>query len=117
MNKEEDTFQPPSRKDDEGIHKILWLCAAFIPSVIGVALSRNSRTMQWPFGTGFARGENELLLALGVICSVAASIGLARGRKTAESRVRLGFVLSLFFFGLNAVIVLFIGCTITQWGR
>jgi uncharacterized membrane protein YphA (DoxX/SURF4 family) len=102
MNEEEQFPQPPPSGGDATFRKIMWLCAALCPSAIGFACVHIKNPGQLLF---------PCLVVVDVICSVAGSLGLVRGMKTAASRAFLGLFLSVFFFVLNAVIVLFMGCS------
>jgi hypothetical protein len=102
MNEEEQSPQPPPNDEEETSRKIIWLFAAFLPSVIGFACLHIKKPIPSLFG---------LLVAIDVVCSVAAGKALVRGMKDEASRIFLGVFLSLFFIVLNALIVLFIGCS------
>jgi hypothetical protein len=102
MSEEKQFSQPPPDDDAEVFRKIMWLCAALFPSLIGFACLHMK-----PSGQSLLL----LLVAVDLICSVAGSIGLVRRMKSAASQVFWGFFFSLFFFVLNALIVLFMGCS------
>lgn len=102
MDDQKEPTQPPPKDGDAYVVKMVWLCAAFFPSAIGIACLHFKNPFRWLF---------PLILTLNLIFSVAASIGLVRGMRSAASKFILGFFLILFFFVLNALIVLFIGCS------
>jgi len=102
MNEEQQASPPPPDENNAAAWKVMWMCAAFIPSVVGMACLQWKSKGQWPF---------LLVVSLDLICSLAGSIGIVRGMKNGALRMFLGFALSVFFFILNAVIVLFMGCS------
>jgi hypothetical protein len=102
MNEDNQYSQPPLNEGGAPFWKIMWLCAALLPSFIGFAYAYFRNT-----GPSFT----PLLAAVDLVCSVSGSLGLVRGMKSASTRGLLGLFLSVFFFVLNAIIVLFMGCS------
>jgi hypothetical protein len=102
MNEEEKMPRPPPNKGDESVRKVIWLFAAFFPSAIGIASLHLKNPGQLLF---------PVLVTLNLIFSVAASVGLVRGMKNGGFQFIIGFFLIPFFFVINALIVLFIGCS------
>ena len=101
MSEESNAPQPPPNEGHEPIPKIFWLFAAFVPSLIGVALL---------YLRSVGRGMLPLAVIADVILSVVAGVGLVRGMKNPGVAFILGCFLVAFFFVVNALIVLFVGC-------
>jgi uncharacterized membrane protein YphA (DoxX/SURF4 family) len=102
MSEENQFSQPPPGDEGKTFPKILWLFVALFPSALAFVCFR------------FTRVDSTVPAVLAVVdlvCSVAAGIGLARGIKSAAAKAFLAFVLCVFFFILNAIIVLLLGCT------
>jgi hypothetical protein len=105
----DDKIIPPTPGEpNEGVPKLMWLGVALAPTVIGL-ICFQARTAALPLFP--------LLVILDVVCSIAGSVGLVRGTRDAAARVFLGLFLTAFFFILNALIVLFIGCSGSHMGR
>ena len=102
MDEKTNSTPPPPNDGDRFVAKLLWLCAAFIPSVIGVACLQLKNPGQ---------GLLPALLILNLVFCVTASIGLLQGMKSEASRFIFAVFLILCFFVLNTLIVLFIGCS------
>jgi len=102
MNEESNLPKPPPNEGDESVLKAIWLLAAFVPSVIGIACFQVKNP---------GRGLLPLLIALNLILSVAATVGLVRGMKSGGAQFIIGLFLIPFFFVLNVLIVLFVGCS------
>ena len=102
MNEENNQLKPPPDEDTESVRKAIWLLAAFVPSVVGIACLQIKNPGQ---------GMLPLMLVADLICSVAASVGLVRGMKNGGAQFIIGFFLIPFFFVLNGLIVLFVGCS------
>jgi len=102
MSEEQNLPQPLPNDGDGSTPKIVWLFAAFFPSVIGIASLYTKNPGQWLVA---------VLVVLNLVCSVAASAGLVRGMKKEGIQVIVGFFLFVFLFVLNALIVLFVGCS------
>ena len=102
MNEESNLPKPPPNEGDESVLKVIWLLAAFVPSLIGIACLhiKNQGQVLLP-----------LLVVLNLVLSVAASVGLVRGMKNGGAQFIIGFFLIPFFFVLNVLIVLFVGCS------
>jgi hypothetical protein len=101
MNDERKISHPAPGEEDRSVRKLVWMGVAFIPSLFGMACLQYNSHGNW----------GDWLMLINLIASVAGSVGIVRGMKTVESRVVWGLFLSLFFFGLNEIIVLFVGCT------
>jgi len=102
MNQESNQTNPQPDQNYDSIHKVVWMIAAFVPSVIGIACLQIKNP---------GNGLFPILVMLNLALSVAASIGLVRGMKNTGSKILLGLFLSAFFFVLNVVIVVFVGCS------
>jgi len=102
MNLDRNQPDPPPKGDEEAIRKLIWLAAAFIPSIIGIACLH----IKSP-----GPGLFPILGNINVFVSLSASIELLRGIK---SKTTLAFAVLFptpFFFILNALIVVFVGCS------
>ncbi len=95
--------EPVPSKDSapKPLTKILWVFAAFMPSVLTLGI------MQW---TSVAPGLGEALLIFNAVCSLAAAIGLVRGFQEVGTRVALAIFLTGLFFVANVVLTVLIGC-------
>lgn len=82
--------------------KLIWLLCAFIPSLVAIPCLGIKNMPQW-------LGLSLLMVNAG--CSLFAGIGLLSGIKDPAIRVILGVLLGGFFFVLNVIIVIFIGCS------
>jgi len=89
----------PERKRVPGI---LWLLEAFIPSVVALGIMEKANASPY---LGVA------LSILCVVCSVIAAVGLVRGMRSLAMQIILGIFLAGFFFIMNVVVVVFIGCS------
>ena len=95
MNEE---TQPPPPDD---VPAILWLLLAFLPAGLGILFLHIPR----------ASGLFPELLFVNFICCLFGAGKLARRIKNSEARMLVAFFLFCFFFGFNALTVLFIGCS------
>jgi len=102
MNEEKNLSKSPTHDGDESVLKMIWLFAAFIPGAIGIACLHLKNPGRWLF---------PLLIALNLMFSVAASVGLVHGMKDGGVQFIIGLFLAPFFFVLNTLIVLFVGCS------
>ena len=92
----------PPNNVGNGMHPLLWLLVAFIPSIVALGCL-GSKTV----GSALV----PVLLILDVGCSLAAGFGFVSGMKSLAGKVALGLFLGVFFVLLNAAIVLFLGCS------
>ena len=92
---------PPGDPTPKPPPKIVWLVVAFIPSLAALA------TLQKDSGPGTL----QFLFALDVICSLVAGFGMMSGKPLKASRVVLAIFLTGFFFVVNVVISVLIGCS------
>ena len=102
MNEEDNPPNPPPGTDAQIIRKILWLLAAFLPSIIAITclpMKNLGPGMFW------------FLAITNLVCSTAASAGLMAGIKGDGARFFWVLLLIPFFFILNIVIVVFVGCS------
>ncbi|SRR5260221_3840586 len=81
---------------------MLWLMSAFLPAWVTIACFQIKNAGGWLL---------VLLLLLGTACSIASSIGLTRGLKSKTVHLFLAIFLSMFFFGANCFIAVFVGCS------
>jgi hypothetical protein len=95
-------FNPPPVPGNNPFNKILWLLAAFIPTVFGIVCLQVKNISQ---------GWISFFIALDVICSIAAGIALMMGIEKRWLQILLTIFVMSALFVLNAFIVLFIGCT------
>ncbi len=102
MNEDGKLPQPPPNESEEALRRLMWLLAAFLPSVIGIACFHLKKPRQ---------GLLPLLVGVNLALSVAASVGLVRGMKNVGAQFILGLFLIPCFFVLNTLIVLFVGCS------
>jgi hypothetical protein len=102
MQEETNRPNPPPNGDDAAVRTVIWLLAAFAPSLIGIACLSIINSGQWLIW---------LLGTTNLIFSVAASIGLVRGIRYRDTRFLVCLVLVPFFFFLNVLIVIFVGCS------
>lgn len=100
MSDEEQTPPPSPDPDEASFRTFFLLCIAFLPSLVGMVFLRAK--------TPWLLRE---LVGLNLVCGIVGSIGLVRRMKYGASRVIAAFLLALLFFILNAMIVLFIGCS------
>jgi hypothetical protein len=102
MSEEQNLPPPPPNDGDKSFLKIIWLFAAFVPSVIGIACLHIRQPAGWLY---------PVLTLLNLFLSVAAAGGLVRGMKQGGMKTVVAFFLFVFFFVLNALIVVFVGCS------
>jgi hypothetical protein len=102
MSEEQNAPEPPPNDGNKSVPKIIWLFAAFIPSVIGIGCLHVKYQ---------GRGLLSFLLLLNLIFSVASSVGLVRGMKPSAIRAIMAIFFIIFFFVLNVFIVSFVGCS------
>lgn len=80
----------------------VWLIVAFVPGAVGlVTLLFNIDSPVFAF----------FLLIVAVVCCLSSGIGLLYKVKDRVTRIVLGVFLGGFFFVLNAIIVIFVGCS------
>jgi protein-S-isoprenylcysteine O-methyltransferase Ste14 len=84
------------------ILNIILLFTAFVPSVVAMLSLRTKNPGQWLAPP---------LLVLDVVCSFAAAIGLLRTMKNKSVQPILALALAVFFFFVNVLIVIFVGCS------
>jgi NAD/NADP transhydrogenase beta subunit len=84
------------------ILNIILLFTAFIPSVVAMLSLRIKNPGQWLAPS---------LLVLDAVCSFAAAIGLLSAIKNKSVQPILTLVLAVFFFSVNVLIVIFVGCS------
>jgi hypothetical protein len=94
--------KPPPGSDEVVFRKVISLFIAFVPSIVAVISFGFKNPAQWLLPT---------LIWTDVVCSVVAAVGLLSGMKDKAAQVGLSILLAIFFFGLNAIIALFIGCS------
>jgi hypothetical protein len=87
-------------KEGRPFPKMVWLCLAFVPSVIAIACLKMNNSDLLP-----------IPIILNFICSIVSGFGLIRGIKNKFAAFFLGLFLVLFFLLANAFIVIFVGCS------
>jgi hypothetical protein len=102
MNEANNPPPPPPNGNDEVSLKIIWLLVAFIPSLIGIACLQIKNSDQWLV---------LILVVINVLFSMVAGAQLVRGIRNGLTQSIAGLFLVLFFFILNALIVVFVGCS------
>jgi Na+/H+ antiporter NhaC len=102
MNETDPQSDPPPNYDGSDSAKVMWLFAAFLPSVIGIACFNLKHPGQWML---------PILVLINAIISVVAGTRLVKGMKDELVQGLLAAFLVIFFFVLNAFIVIFVGCT------
>lgn len=101
----EDPSMPPPVPGNKAGQKIMWVCVAFLPSLIGIAVVSMKNT---------DNGAAAFLIIMNAVCSIAASVGLVRGMEMRWLQVLVAVVLVPAFFVVNGFIVIFIGCTMAM---
>jgi hypothetical protein len=102
MSEENQFSQPPPGDENKRFPKIIWLFVALCPSLLGFAFFRLRMAGQFALA---------ILVIVDLICSVAAAAGLVRGIKSAAAQAFFRLFLGGFFFVLNGLMVLFVGCS------
>jgi hypothetical protein len=98
-----DSSQPEGpEKEKRSIPGIIWLLCAFVPSAVAISCLQIKNAGEWllPF-----------LVILDIGCSFAAAIGLLRNMEKKVLRAILTMLLAAFFFAMNVIITLFVGCS------
>jgi hypothetical protein len=95
-------FNPPPVPGNNSFYKILWVLAAFIPTVFGIVCLQVKNIAEWWLS---------VFIVLNIICSIAAGVALGLGIEKGWLKILLSIFLVIAFFVLNGFIVLFIGCT------
>ena len=85
-----------------GALRILWLFCAFIPALIGIGPLDAQNLPDW---------VGPALLVFSGACCLVSAFGVLGGVKNMALRVIFGILLAVFFFILNAIIVVFVGCS------
>jgi uncharacterized membrane protein YphA (DoxX/SURF4 family) len=98
----EDNPKPPPSSDEIVFRKVISLCIAFVPSIVAI-ISFGSKSP--------APGFLTILIWTNIVCSAIGTLGLLSGMKDRAAQVGLSILLIIFFFGLNAIIAVFIGCS------
>jgi hypothetical protein len=102
MNEEGNLPQPPPNESEQSFRKVIWLLAAFAPSVLGVACFRLTKPGPVLF---------PILMGFNLVLSLVASVEHVRGMKNVGAQFILGLFLVPFFFAFNVFIGLFVGCS------
>jgi hypothetical protein len=102
MSDEKSTPPPPPNDRDYTSFYVICLLVAFLPSLIGILCFNVKNPNEW---------SATVLVVLNLVCSVVAGVGLVRGIKDGGVKFTVGFFLIPFFFVLNAIIVIFVGCS------
>jgi membrane-associated HD superfamily phosphohydrolase len=102
MNELENPNPPPPDKEDQAFRKLVNVVVALLPSAIGILC------FQFKFASP---NVLPVMVIVNAVLSAVGSAGLVRGMKNATSAVITGILLTGFFFGLNAIIVVFVGCS------
>jgi len=97
----ENNSKPPT-EDEIAFRKMFSLFAGFAPSMVAIACFHLKNPGQ---------SLLPLLIILNLICSIVASIGLLRGMKNEGLQILFSFLLIPFFFVLNVLIAIFVGCS------
>jgi hypothetical protein len=101
MDEEQKTPATPPKAGGSGGEKALWFCVGMIPSLMGIAIMA--------IGLNSSASKVAILISIGLI--LAASIGMTR---TTQGKVRRAFLmvfLAGFFFMINGIVVVFVGCS------
>jgi hypothetical protein len=98
----EENPKPPPNSDEIVFRKVISLLIAFVPSIVAVISFGFKNPAQWLLPA---------LILTNVVCSAIAAFGLLNGMKDKVAQAGLSILLTIFFFGLNALIALFIGCS------
>jgi hypothetical protein len=101
----EDNFTPPPVPGRNTFYKILWVVAAFFPSLVGIALVSMTNT---------DNGALSFLIILNIVCCIAASMGLVQGIEPRWLQVLVAVLLIPAVFVANVFIVVFVGCTMAM---
>jgi hypothetical protein len=96
--------EEPSQSNRPGNQKnpAIWLLCAFVPSLVAIPC--------WGLKSPVP-ALVPLLVILNIVCSLTAGIKLLGRTKAQDLRIALGFLLGVFFFVMNVVVVVFVGCS------
>jgi hypothetical protein len=97
-----ETNPKPPVEDKVIIEKMASLVVVFVPSILAIFLISFKYAPSWIL---------PVLAILNLLCSAVGSVGLVRGLKHDSMKFLLVCVLVPFFFLLNVLIVIFIGCS------
>ena len=98
----DEPLKPDGDSSGSPFPKIIALFGAFIPSVVAIATFGIKPTPQWLL---------LFLLLVNAVCSYCSAKVLLSSIKDSLSRSTYSLLLVTFFFGLNVMIVLFVGCS------